>query len=81
MNNGGTTEPNVEEAPFPDQQNNAQVMTCSRCQISKTKIFLGSTSEAPQDLLGQDEMTPMEVCFAKLKMLSCLQMGFAKPRT
>ncbi len=70
MNNGEilTTEPNVEEAPFPDQQNNAQVMTCSHTMVSDLKdkdIYKGSTSEAPQDLLGQDEITPMEVCQAE----------------
>lgn len=28
-------------------------------------IYKGSTSEAPQDLVGQDEITPMEVCQAE----------------
>lgn len=56
------------DPPFPDQQNNAQVMTCSHTMVSDLKykdIYKGSTSEAPQDLLGQDEITPMEVCQAE----------------
>lgn len=57
MKNGEilTTEPNVEEAPFPDHHNNAPLVHV------RSQSDQGSTSdyeaEAPQDLLGQDELS------------------------